>query len=191
VGRFEKGVDYISPDGKIGETTAFEADFAVHAAIARAFGPYKLSLHSGSDKYSVYSIAARLTQGLVHLKTAGTSYLEALHTLAQIDPAFFRELYEFAYGRYETDKASYHVSAELARVPNLADVADADLPALLDQFDAREMMHVTFGSVLTDKTAEGAWRFRERLMGFLRAHPEEYAANLERHFIRHLEPFVR
>src|SRR4029077_16997413 len=44
VGSFEKGVDYI------GDVAAFEADFAVHAAIARALGPYKLSLHSGSDK---------------------------------------------------------------------------------------------------------------------------------------------
>ena len=51
-----------------------------------AFGPYKLSLHSGSDKFSVYPIVARLTAGtggpgpLVHVKTAGTSYLEALQS---------------------------------------------------------------------------------------------------------------
>ena len=76
VGRFEKGVDYI------GDLAAFETDFAGHAAIARQFGPYKLSLHSGSDKFSIYPIAARLTGGLVHLKTAGTSYLEALRTIA-------------------------------------------------------------------------------------------------------------
>ena len=65
VGRFEKGVDYI---GDLGE---LETDVAAHAAIARHFGPYKLSLHSGSDKFSVYPIAARLAKGLVHLKTAG------------------------------------------------------------------------------------------------------------------------
>ena len=56
IGRFEKGVDYI------GDLAAFQADFAVHAAIARHFGPYKLSLHSGSDKFSVYSIAMQETQ---------------------------------------------------------------------------------------------------------------------------------
>ena len=76
VGRFEKGVDYI------GDLADFEADFAGHAAIARHFGGYKLSLHSGSDKFSIYPIAARHTHGLVHLKTAGTSYLEALRTIA-------------------------------------------------------------------------------------------------------------
>ena len=76
VGSFEKGVDYIAPGAqRPGEksTDAFAADFAGHAAIARALGPYKLSLHSGSDKFSIYGIAADLARGSVHLKTAGTS----------------------------------------------------------------------------------------------------------------------
>jgi len=57
VGRFEKGVDYI------GALDVFEAEFAQHAVIARALGPYKLSLHSGSDKFSIYPVAARLANG--------------------------------------------------------------------------------------------------------------------------------
>jgi hypothetical protein len=65
-GRFEKGVDYL------GDVPPFEKDLAIHAAIAREFGPYKLSLHSGSDKFSIYPAAMRQTRGLVHLKTAGT-----------------------------------------------------------------------------------------------------------------------
>ncbi len=184
VGHFEKGVDYI---GDLGE---FEADFAVHAALARRYGPYKLSLHSGSDKFSVYPIAVRQTRGLVHLKTAGTSYLEALRTIAALDSALFREIYQFARDRYEADRASYHVSAELARAPRPEDVADADLPDLLTQFDAREILHVTFGSVLTTRTEQGEWLFYDRFMAVLRANPEAYAANLESHFLRHLQPFA-
>ena len=80
-GRFEKGVDYI------GDVDAFEADVAIHAAIARQFGPYKLSIHSGSDKFSIYGIAASQTEGLLHVKTAGTSYLEALRVVALRSPA--------------------------------------------------------------------------------------------------------
>jgi len=76
VGQFEKGVDYI------GDLAAFEAELARHAAVARYFGGYKLSLHSGSDKFSVYPVVARHTGGAVHLKTAGTSYLEALRVMA-------------------------------------------------------------------------------------------------------------
>ncbi len=185
VGRFEKGVDYI------GDLAAFEADFAGHAAIARAVGPYKLSLHSGSDKFSVYPSAARLTHGLVHLKTAGTSYLEALRTIAALDPAFFRQIYVFARERYETDRASYHVSAELARAPRPEAVADTELPRLLDQFDAREILHVTFGSVLRWQNSDGSPRFYDRFMGLLRANADAYAANVKAHFVRHLTPFAR
>ena len=191
VGRFEKGVDYI------GDVAAFEADFAGHAAIARQFGPYKLSLHSGSDKFSIYPAAMRQTRGLVHLKTAGTSYLEALRTIAALDVDLIREIYIFARQHYDTDKASYHVSAELNRAPVPEDVKD--WVGLLEQFDAREILHVTFGSVLTEpraetgttsKTATGNWRFYDRFMNLLSANPEAYASNLEKHFIRHLTPFI-
>ena len=111
VGEFEKGVDYI------GDLDAFRRSFAQHVAVAQHFGPYKISIHSGSDKFSIYPIAAELTGGLVHLKTAGTSYLEALRAIAKIDPALFREIMAFAIERYPEDRASYHVSADLAKVP--------------------------------------------------------------------------
>jgi tagaturonate epimerase len=179
VGRFEKGVDYM------GDVAGFEEDIEVHAAIARTVssdGPYKLSLHSGSDKFSVYPAFVRQTRGLAHLKTAGTSYLEALRTVAALDPDLFREIYDFSRGHYEEDRVSYHVSAQADRAPG--SVGDAELPALLEQFDAREILHVTFGSVLKEA------RFRDRLMGLLREHPEHYAAGLEKHFLRHLESFA-
>jgi PIN domain nuclease of toxin-antitoxin system len=184
IGRFEKGVDYI------GDLTAFTADFALHAAIARTLGPYKLSLHSGSDKFSIYEIAARETRGLVHLKTAGTSYLEALRTVAQVQPDVLRDIYAFSLERYASDRASYHVSAELDRAPTPTNMPDRAVPLLLDQFDARQILHVTFGSVLTAQNPDGSKRFYDSMMEVLHAHPETYAANLKSHFLRHLRPFV-
>jgi tagaturonate epimerase len=184
VGRFEKGVDYI------GDLVAFERDLAVHALIARALGPYKLSLHSGSDKFAIYPLVASHTRGLVHLKTAGTSYLEALRALSTLDPGLFRDIYAFSRGRYDTDKASYHVSAELGRAPEPGALADADLPSLLDGFDAREILHVTFGSVLTDRLTDGRLRFYDAFMGTLDANPDVYRDCLARHFGRHLAPFA-
>jgi tagaturonate epimerase len=183
VGRFEKGVDYI------GDLAAFDADVTVHAAIARTVGPYKLSLHSGSDKFAIYDAAARESRGLVHLKTAGTSWLEALRTIAVVDPGFFREIYAFARERYDTDRASYHVSATVAQAP-AADAVGRPLESLLDDFHARQILHVTFGSVLTARTADGRLRFGDRLMALLREHPDAYSLNLERHFRRHLLPFA-
>lgn len=176
VGRFEKGVDYI------GDLVQFENEFACHAAIARSFGDYRLSLHSGSDKFSVYPIAARQTHGLVHLKTAGTSYLEALRVIGQADPAFFRTLLRLAIERYETDRASYHVSASLSKVADPAALPDADLAALLDQFDARQVFHVTFGTALD--------RFGAEILNTLRANENAYYEVTKEHFIRHLDPIT-
>lgn len=184
VGQFEKGVDYI------GEVDAFEADVAIHAAIARQFGPYKLSIHSGSDKFSIYPAIMRQTRGLVHLKTAGTSYLEALRTVAPLDPGLFREIYAFSRERFENDRATYHTSSSLERAPLPQDVPDTDLVKLLEQFDARQILHITFGSVLREKGPNSRWHFQERLSDLLRLHAEAYARNLEAHFLKHLTPFV-
>jgi hypothetical protein len=175
VGRFEKGVDYI------GDLEALRADLIGHAQVARALGPYKLSLHSGSDKFSVYPLIVEATRGQVHLKTAGTSYLEALRVVSQVDPEFFRDILGLARERYATDRASYHVSAQVEKVPAPQAVADCDLPGLLEDFDAREVLHVTFGSVL------GRWG--SRLKTVLADNEAAYEVALERHFQRHLAPF--
>jgi hypothetical protein len=135
-----------------------------------------------SYKFSIYPIIARLTEGLVHLKTAGTSYLEALRTAAQVDTALFREILAFARERYETDRATYHVSAQLAKVPTPDALSDSDLVGLLDQFDARQVLHVTFGSVLD--------RFGDRVLTILRENEETHYEMLEAHFRRHLAPFA-
>ena len=67
---------------------------------------------------------------------------------------------------------------------------EEDLPGLLEQFDAREILHVTFGSVLKEVGPDGKLRFKDTLFGLLRSNPEAYADNLERHFVKHLRPFV-
>ena len=181
VGRFEKGVDYI------GDLYAFEADLTVHAAIARHYGPYKLSMHSGSDKFSIYPIFMEKTRGLAHVKTAGTSYLEGLRTIAEYDKDLIREIYSFALERFETDKQSYLSSAQITNAPRPDEIID--WPGLLNQFDAREILHVTYGSVLTEKMDGVGWRFYDRLMLLLKANREEYFHYLENHFRRHLALF--
>jgi len=183
VGRFEKGVDYI------GDLDEFDAAIAQHAAIARHCGPYKLSIHSGSDKFSIYPLMAHHTHNLVHLKTAGTSYLEALRAIATIDPALFREILDFAFERYDEDKATYHVSADPSLAPHSANLADDELTTVLDNFHARQMLHVTFGSVLTLRDDAGRFLFRDRFFAALRSDEEAYYRVLETHFDKHLKPF--
>ena len=94
IGRFEKGVDYI------GDLAALDAEMAKHAAVTAHFGTYKLSLHSGSDKFSVYPLIVKHWGERLHVKTAGTSYLEALRALAVTEPELFERIWALGLERY-------------------------------------------------------------------------------------------
>jgi len=184
IGEFEKGVDYK------GDLREFRRVFAQHVSVAEYFGGYKISIHSGSDKFSIYPIAAELAGDLLHVKTAGTSYLEALEAVARIDPGLFREILEFAVERYPEDRATYHVSARLENVPRAQDLKNEDLPALLNQDDARQVLHVTYGSVLTARNSQGRPRFRERLLAALKSNEEVHYETVEAHIRRHVRPLA-
>ncbi len=187
IGDFEKGVDFR------GDLAALETSLENHAAVADLLGGYKLSLHSGSDKLSMYAILARTTSGRFHVKTAGTSYLEALRVVAHHEEHLFRRVIDFARGRYEVDRATYHVSASLEDAPEPEDTA---LRVLTEQYlecwddvprgrgfsrPGRQILHCTFGSVLTDGELGPALR------AVLEAHPDTYTRVLAEHFERHLQ----
>ncbi len=107
-GRFNKGVDYV------GDLVQFEKEFdddlRVAAFAVREFGlpdTLKLSVHSGSDKFSIYPIINRLIKkhgaGL-HVKTAGTTWLEELIGLAEAGGeglALAKEIHSRAAGHFE------------------------------------------------------------------------------------------
>ena len=168
IGRFEKGVDYI------GNLDELDAELAKHAAVTAHFGTYKLSLHSGSDKFSVYPLIAKYWGERIHVKTAGTSYLEALRVLAECEPDLFLKIYALGCERYEIDKRTYHVSAQLNQLPSAE-----NLPSLLNDFHAREVLHVTFGSALA--------QFGTELKEVLVKNETAYLEALQAHFEKHLQ----
>ncbi|MBN1916605.1 MAG: hypothetical protein JW889_01745 [Verrucomicrobia bacterium] len=176
-GAFEKGIDYR------GDLAEFEATFAIHAAIRDAFDMYRLSIHSGSDKFTVYPIMSKYAGDKLHVKTAGTTYLEALRVAARQDPAFFREVLEFSYERYAEDKRTYHVSADPARMPTPKCILPEQYPKLLEDDAWRQVLHVAFGSVLT---SEPKHNFRSRLCDMLAVNEEAFYVAVERHFDKHL-----
>ncbi|TWT50590.1 hypothetical protein Pla22_33330 [Rubripirellula amarantea] len=187
IGHFEKGVDFK------GDLNALEASLNDHAAIAKSLGPYKISLHSGSDKVSMYGLLAKATGGCFHVKTAGTSYLEALRVVARHDSAAFREIIDFSRERYDTDKATYHVSATLADAPTTDQADDKTLESEYLEMWAdvpvgkgftkpgRQILHCTFGSVLTHD------KYGKIVHDCLKAHPDTYIEVLDDHFGRHLD----
>jgi hypothetical protein len=188
IGDLEKGVDYK------GDVDALERSLRDHAAIADLLGPYKLSLHSGSDKLSMYPALARATQGRFHVKTAGTSYLEALRVVARHDESLWRRIIDFGRDRYDTDKATYHVSATLASAPPPKEVSQsAELERLYLEnwsdvplgkgftFPGRQILHCTFGSVLTHHDLGPLVR------DVLEQNINTYTEVLAEHFTRHLD----
>ncbi len=184
VGDFEKGIDYL------GDRAEFEADVNVHAAITRRLGDYKLSVHSGSDKFSVYDAVARATRDHVHLKTSGTSYLVALETIAATDPELMRRIWRVALEVYTAARASYHVSASTAGAPSPDGASAATLAGLLGDPNTREILHVTYGAVLRGGPVTGESHLGDDLRAAVWAEREAYWSNLTRHIGRHLRPFA-
>jgi len=84
VGEFQKGIDYI---GDVGD---FEKTFRIHAAIARTFG-HKVSVHSGSDKFSIFPAVGKLSSGKFHVKT---SKEDIFKTLEQHIEHYYKQLHE-------------------------------------------------------------------------------------------------
>ncbi len=185
IGDFEKGIDYK------GDLGIFKEEYLKHVAITEHFGNYKISLHSGSDKFSVYEVIGSLHRGYTHVKTAGTSYLEALRVAASADETLFREIFDFAQANYEVEKKTYHVSADLNKVKDASEYSKEELADLLNQDDARQIFHVTFGLVLTIKDKNGDYIFRTRVYNCLEENEELHYKYLVKHFRKHLDPFKK
>jgi hypothetical protein len=182
VGEFEKGVDYK------GERRILEDSVVEHAVLARAHGGYKISVHSGSDKFSIYPMIAKATNGCFHLKTAGTSWMEAVRVIARKDPALFREMCEYVRGQFSKDVASYHISGDPAKVPAPGTLKDSELEKVyVVEDDGRQIMHVTYGSAFTAKDTGGNWLFRDRIFALLAKEEDLYTACLQKHLGRHVK----
>ena len=180
-GEWEKGVDFR------GDLEEFETRLREHVAVAEFCGPYKLSIHSGSDKFSVYPIIGRCCGGALHVKTAGTSYLEALRVVARTDLALFDAITRYCHGRFDEDRRSYHISTTLAEVNDLRGVHPGDEERrYLDERVGRQLLHVTFGSVLTQGADERGRPFKDAILELLERRADLYQETLVAHFEKHL-----
>lgn len=183
-GEFQKGVDYI------GDLEQFERELVDHAAIARHFG-YKISLHSGSDKFSVFSIFGKLTKGRFHVKTAGTNWLEAMKLVAMVDPNLYREIHAFALSKFDEVTKYYHVSTDITRIPALDTLDDKGLVKLFKHNDARQLIHITYGPILSEKDGKGEYVFKDRLYQLWKVYEKQYSDLLYKHIGHHLDELFK
>lgn len=185
VGRFEKGIDYI------GDLNLFKKEYIKHVQIVKHFGNYKISLHSGSDKFYVYKVIGEINEAVTHIKTAGTSYLEALKIAAMVKPNLFRKILDYSLSLYEAEKKSYHVSADVSKLKSSSEYSNSQLPELFNYNGYRQVLHVTFGRILTDKNENGEFIFKNELVDCLTENEELHYKVLIDHFRKHLNPFKK
>jgi hypothetical protein len=199
-GRFNKGVDYV------GDVSVFarelEEDMAVVRYAVGAFGlpaELKLSLHSGSDKFSIYGAVhnamTKMNAGL-HLKTAGTTWLEEAIGLAESGGealGLVKEIYAEAYAHRDELCAPYAavIDIEAARLPRPEDAQRwtaeqwvgalrHDLHSVAYNSSLRQLMHVAF---------KIAAKVGPRYIAMLERHGELVAENVTRNlFDRHIWP---
>jgi tagaturonate epimerase len=201
-GRFNKGVDYV------GDTRQFELelndDLAVIAYAIKQYGlpeNLKLSLHSGSDKFSIYPIIRRALQRTgagLHVKTAGTSWLEELIGLAESGPeglAIVKEIYVDALNHYEDLCRPYAsvIDVRQDRLPNAVQVSQwsaEDFIAAIrhepshPKFNPsiRQLLHVSF---------KLAAKMGQRYLDALDAHKEIIGHNVTLNlYERHMRPLL-
>ena len=179
-GEFQKGIDYI------GDLQQFDLEMAQHATIARHFG-YKLSIHSGSDKFSAFPSVGKHTKGRFHVKTAGTNWLEAMRVVAMRDPKLYRGVHKYALTRFADAKKFYHVTTDLNRIPDVDALTDGQLESLFEQDDARQLIHITYGFILNEKNADGSYTFRDQLYSLWRRERDAYEKRIFHHIGRHVQ----
>jgi hypothetical protein len=199
-GRFNKGVDYVGDVSRF--ALEFESDMAVVAHAVLRYGlpaNLKLSVHSGSDKFSIYGAIRRAYRKFdagVHVKTAGTSWLEELIGLAEAGGdglTLAKEVYAESYAHREALCQPYAavIDIDYARLPPPADVARwsaEDFTSALrhdpacPRFDknVRQLLHVGF---------KIAAKMGDRYLRILEQSEESVARNVTHNlFARHLRP---
>jgi hypothetical protein len=169
-GQFQKGIDYV------GNLEALRKSLITHAAICGGLGGYRLSLHSGSDKFSIYPMFSEITDGQFHIKTSGTSWLQAVLIIAKKNAKLFTELYKLSLDNLEESNKAYNIPIN---VDNLPPTPPEDLLTFLSQPDVRKLLHISYGILLEQR--------KDSIFEVLRANEEEHYLCVSRNIEHHLK----
>ncbi len=175
IGEFQKAIDYI------GDLEEFRKQFKIHALIADTYGKYKISVHSGSDKFAVFPSVGEFTGGYFHLKTAGTSWLVAVELVAEKNPGLYRKMHRCALENFNDMLKLYHITADLKRIPDPETLSDRELPDLMQHPDARQLLHITYGPILGNEA------IRKEFFRTMFEEENYYNEKIKKHFEKHLD----
>ena len=175
IGDFQKAIDYL------GDVDEFEKNFKIHCEIAKKYGNYKISIHSGSDKFSIYPVIGKYTGLRLHVKTAGTSWLEAIRCVAQCNPNLYRKIHNKAIQHYDDALKYYHITADISKIKNINDVKDNNLIEYLEKDESRQLLHITYGGLLNDP------EIREDFFETLNKYEDIHYELVKNHISKHME----
>ena len=199
-GRFNKGIDYRGDLAQFEKE--FDEDLSVIAFAIREFGlppTLKLSVHSGSDKFALYPIINRLIKrknAALHVKTAGTTWLEELIGLAEAGGdglEIAKEIYRQAFARFDELSAPYVAVVDIDKdqLPVPETVAAWDSKTYTETLrhvqtcqsynpNVRQLLHVAF---------KVAAEMGERFVQALEANEPVIARNVTVNLLeRHIKP---
>jgi len=183
IGESQRRTDYS------GGTAAFRRQFYLHTLIAQDYGNYKISIHSGSDKFSLFSNPGESSKRFLHLKIHETSWREAMRFIAMANPTLFREMSSFVRSRIEEASKLCNVTTDPGRIPSFEKRSDEELPGLLERTESRKFFDTTYGYLLDNEDEAGKNLFRNRIYDTLMQYEEDYWSMLETHIERHLKLF--
>jgi hypothetical protein len=180
IGAFEKGIDH--SHGR----EAFCTQLYRHVLIAGDYGGYKISIHSGSDPFSILPDIKELSKGSLRLKTVDTSWLEAMRLIALTNPSLYRQMHKFVLSIVNETSRIYRMRTDLTRTPKLEDLRDQELPALLDQEESWQLLHISYGHLLNAKNEAGSSLFKDQLYYTLTQFEEDYWSLVEKQTEKYL-----
>jgi hypothetical protein len=117
---------------------------------------------------------------MLHLKTSGTSWLEAIGTIAEKNPVLYRKIHQKALEHFEESKVHYYVSGDPDKVDPLPSRRDESLIDYLRDDNSRQLLHITYGFVLGDPA------LKKELYETLKENEDHYYGRLMSHIGRHL-----
>ena len=165
----------------------FEQRLKEHAAVAEFCGPYKLSFAGDDDQASLFPVLGRCCGDALHVKTSATSYLEALRVVLRTDPDLFNQIVRYARSRFAEDRPADGRAATVAEVAALPDDASGDgEQVFLDERVGRQLLDLTYGSVLSDGRDGRGQPFKEAILELLDCHADIYQELLAVCFGTHL-----
>jgi tagaturonate epimerase len=168
-GVFEKSVDFY------GNESELESSIKVHNEIAKHFGSYKLSLHSADYKFKVFKLFRNIAYDDFHMKLGGSSWREAVHTIAEIDKDLFRMILNISLEKAEENSIAYHMKMDTDKISKL--INTKDLSGLFEIKEVVQLLEISYGTILE--------RYRNIIEDMLMKNEDRYEENIADNYRLH------